>query len=390
MTTLLAVFLLAAAQKKPPPPPPPNTLMEVDKLLETGQAKYQKGDFAGGLVDFNHVLQIDAKSAKALSNRGLCQAGLKQFDKALLDFTKSLEIDPRHTYAFMGRGDVHLARREYEEAIKAYSLAIDSNPLQPASHALRGIAWMMKVEYAQAHPDFDRAIKLLADAKDVPGWFLRGASKHWTHEFAAAEVDLTRAVDGAPRHQQALYYRGRNRILMGKPRDAQSDLRRAVDLDPKDGEAGLALGDAYYFDGSWAEAVKAYRQAAVMDPSVDDVSRLRAWRAQMRAGEKDAAHAELEEWMKKRKMPLPEGDIKGTAEFFLGVNGENFFLAGIDQGDDRHILERRCARYADAGLMKLLVKDDAAAQGFFNKAVETGVKDQLPYAFAAAQLPAKK
>jgi tetratricopeptide (TPR) repeat protein len=389
MTMLMAAILLAAAQKTPPPPPPPNTLIEIDKLMESGQQKLQKGDYAAAMADFNRVLRLDAKNAKAFSHRGLCQAGLKQFDKALPDFAKAIEIDPRHTYAYVGRGDIQFARREYEEAIKEYSKAIEINPLHPTAPALRGLSWMAKGDYVQAHPDLERSLRLLSDAKDAPALSLRGAAKHWTHDLAGAETDLTRALDLAPRLELALFYRGRNRIFLGKPHDAQGDLRRAVDVEPRDGEAWLAFGDAYAFDFAYVEAIKTYRQASVADPTVDGAAHLRLWRAQMRGGQKDQANSELQQWYKEHKPPLPDGDLRQTTEFFLGITSPEVYLAGIDAGADRKTLERRCARDADAGLMRLLANDFAAAEVLFRKSVETDIQDLVPWVFASTQLQKK-
>jgi tetratricopeptide (TPR) repeat protein len=391
MTGVLALVLCLAAQtKKPPPPPPaPPSPVEIDRMMASASEKLFKGDFAGGLVEFNRVLQIDPKNPRAISHRGLCQSGLKQYDKALKDFAAALDLDPRHSFSFLGRGDIHFARREYEEAIKDYTKVLEINPLQPAAHALRGLSWIQKSSYLQAREDLDRAIGFLAQATDAAGLYLRGASKHWAHDWDGAEADLTRAVDLSPRHQQALLTRGRNRILTGKLRDAQSDLRRAVELDPKDGLAGLLLGDAYFLDSQWPEALGAWRKALEGDPSVEDEARLRLWRARALSGEQEAAVQELEDWAKRRKPPLEEGDVQRTKDFFVGRLTQEAFLADVAAGDDRRLLERRCARLTDAGLLRLLAKDAPGAEALFRRALETRVQEQIPYAVAASKLPRK-
>jgi tetratricopeptide (TPR) repeat protein len=361
----------------------------MDRMMTAVQEKLAKGDFAGALVEVNRLLQIDPKNPQAIAHRGLCQSGLKQYDKALKDFAAALDLDPRQIYAFLGRADVHWARREYEEAIKDSTRAIEISPVQPVAHALRGLCWIQKSSFLQARQDLERAIRFLAESKDAQGLFLRGASKHWTHDFEGAEADLSKAVDLAPRHQQALLTRGRNRLLTGKSRDAQSDLRRAVELDPKDGAAGLLLGDACYFESQWPEAAAAWRKALESDPSVEDEARLRIFRARAQAGERDAAIQELQDWVKKRKPPLEEGDVRQTKDFFVGALSQEAFLLDVSQGDDRRLLERRCARLADAGLLRLLSKDAPGAQALFRQALETKVKEQISYAFAASQLPRK-
>ncbi|HLF93513.1 MAG TPA: hypothetical protein VJB14_08625, partial [Planctomycetota bacterium] len=221
-------------------------------------------------------------------------------------------------------------------------------------------------------------------------FFQRGAAKHWIHEFAGAETDLTRAVSIHPANATYLYHRGRNRIFAGKLKEAQDDLKKAVGVDPKDGLIGLTLGDAYYLDGAWFEAIRAYKKAGETDPTVEDAGRLRSWRAQTRAGEKDAAVADLQEWLKKRKAPAEDGEFKRVSSFFAGASTEELFLQGIDGGDGRRILELRCRMYYDAGVKRLIAGDPATAKVYFNKAVETDVKDQIAHAFASAELAPKK
>lgn len=389
MTTLLAAVLFLAAQKKPPPPPPPSSNpLEGDRLLTAGWDKYQKSDYLGAMADFNAVIKIDARLARAYSNRGLCQAALRQFDKAMTDFAKAIELDPRHTYAFVGRGDVHLARRELAEAIEAYAKAIDTNPNHPSAHALQGIAWIESGDYVRAHPDFERAIRLLADAKEATSLYHRGASKFWTHDFEGALADLTKAIDQAPRLQPAYAHRGRTRLSLGKVREGLADLRKAVELDPKDAPVLVLLGDALYLDGSYADAVKTYRRAGEADAALEDAAQLRAWRAQSRAGEKDAAKADLESWVKKRKPRPDEREFKEISEFFLGTRPEELVLGGLDSGDTRRVLERRCERYLEAGIKRLADGDVPTASRYFKKAAETEIKDQISWVVASAELAA--
>jgi tetratricopeptide (TPR) repeat protein len=383
MIAVLAA-LMVLAQKTPPPSP-----LEGDRLIASGQSKYQKGDYTGAMADFNKVLQLDPRSAKALSNRGMCQAGLKQYDKALVDYAKAIDIDPRHTYAFVGRGDICLARRQFEDAITSYAKAIETNPSHASAHVFRGIAWSEKDEYTQAYADFERAVRLLSDAKDGPALFQRGAAKHWTHDFAGAAADFTKSLEFAPRNATTLWYRARTRLFLGKLPEAESDAKGATAMDAKDGGGWITLGDVYYFQGAWADAVKTYQMACKLDPGVEDAARLRAFRAQLHAGDKDAAVADLTEFIKKRKPPLEDRSFRRASDYLLGKTPEEIFLGGLD-GDDRRILEIRCDSYSDAGLKRLMAGDGATAKTYFQRAVETRVKDRISYAVAAAELAEKK
>src|SRR5207245_9864707 len=58
----------------------------------------------------------------------------------------------------------------------------------------------------------------------------------------------------------------------------------------------------------------------------EDLARLRIWRAQTRSGEKDAAIADLDGWIKKRKPRADDREFKPVADFFLGARSEELYL----------------------------------------------------------------
>src|SRR5207245_217115 len=99
----------------------------------------------------------------------------------------------------------------------------------------------------------------------------------------------------------------------------------------------------------------------------EDLARLRIWRAQMRSGEKDAAIADLDGWIKKRKPRADDREFKPVADFFLGARSEELYLSGLDSGDNRRILERRCACYLEAAVKRLAAGDGATALKYFRK-----------------------
>jgi Flp pilus assembly protein TadD len=56
--------------------------------------RLMKGDFKGGLTDYNKALEYDPKDAYSWNNRGIAKRETGDKAGAIADFTKALEIDP--------------------------------------------------------------------------------------------------------------------------------------------------------------------------------------------------------------------------------------------------------------------------------------------------------
>jgi len=66
---------------------------------ERGFVRYQLGDYAGALEDFDAALELDPRSFEALLNRGETYAALEDDARALADFEAAVRLDPQHPQA---------------------------------------------------------------------------------------------------------------------------------------------------------------------------------------------------------------------------------------------------------------------------------------------------
>jgi len=73
--------------------------------FNSGNQKFQNGDFEGALKDYNKAIELNPNYFKAYNNRGILKASeLKKDEEALKDFNKAIEINPDYADAYLGRG----------------------------------------------------------------------------------------------------------------------------------------------------------------------------------------------------------------------------------------------------------------------------------------------
>jgi tetratricopeptide (TPR) repeat protein len=85
-------------------PDPNSPKTNQDALLQSGLSRVEKGDYQGGIRDFNQLLKQDPKNTYAYVGRGLSYFGLEQYQTAKKDFDAALEITPDIAYAHYFRG----------------------------------------------------------------------------------------------------------------------------------------------------------------------------------------------------------------------------------------------------------------------------------------------
>jgi ATP-binding cassette subfamily C protein len=77
---------------------------KIDAYLQRGQQLFNNGDGLGAISDYNQVMELDPKCARALCCRGIARLALQENQKALKDFDTAIEISPSFANAYLWRG----------------------------------------------------------------------------------------------------------------------------------------------------------------------------------------------------------------------------------------------------------------------------------------------
>ena len=148
----------------------------------------------------------------------------------------------------------------------AYRQAVALNPADPELHWRLGVALSQQHRYEEASAAFQEALS-------IDGGYLRAYQGLTSMSIAAGEcedaarwaeqlpIDVSAPLRADVARQVGLCFSGQH-----LPEQAIPHLQRAASLRPESVADLLALGDAYASASRFAEAIRAYRRALVLDP----------------------------------------------------------------------------------------------------------------------------
>ena len=129
-----------------------------------GEAKRQRGDFAGAMADLDLALKLEPKNAFALSRRGEAKRQRGDFAGAFSDLDLALQLDPKNVLARSSRGDVKRGLRHFAGAIADFNVALELDPKDAFALSRRGDAKRRLGDFPGAMADLDLAFKMEPDA----------------------------------------------------------------------------------------------------------------------------------------------------------------------------------------------------------------------------------
>ena len=200
-----------------------------------GKKKLDAKDYAGAIVDFDKVIEIDTEDADAYNNRGLAELRLGEsetasgnakkaqrlYKAAIEDITRSIQIDPEDADAYNNRGLAELrlgesetasgnakkAQRLYKAAIEDITRSIQIDPEDADAYNNRGLA------------KFN-----LGESKSTRGKVKK--VKKTQRFYNAAIVDYTQAVTMNPKYADAYENRAIARCKLGDIESARGDVEK--------------------------------------------------------------------------------------------------------------------------------------------------------------------
>jgi TolA-binding protein len=253
---------------------PPDQVMETT-LLKRALAAYQRRDFASATTDLERLLrQYPASSytSEAAFWLGESRFYSRQYRQALQAYLQVPQSSPRYPDALYGRGWVYYqgsdwlkAAPEFEQVVRGYPEA----PIRPeALYRLGEVQFNLK--------NFDKAIatyqqllreypqeKLAPNARFRIGWVQYKAGNN-----GQAIRDLSALVRDSPTHPiaaDAHYWLGMAYMQEKQLDEARAQFERVVALQPGSelaSQATLRLGDTFYNQGKYVQAIDVYTQGA--------------------------------------------------------------------------------------------------------------------------------
>ena len=108
--------------------------------INRGNAKDDKGDSEGAIVDYTRAIELNPKYAAAYYNLAYTKQAKGDIDGAIADYTRAIELNPKDAVAYNDRGVTRQQKYDFHGAIADFDHAIKLNPKYAAAYANRGNA----------------------------------------------------------------------------------------------------------------------------------------------------------------------------------------------------------------------------------------------------------
>ncbi|HJT65046.1 MAG TPA: tetratricopeptide repeat protein [Pyrinomonadaceae bacterium] len=169
-------------------------------------------------------------------------------------------------------------------------------------------------QYAKASELLRQIIQ--TDAKDFQAWFELANIHFLVKKLEEAENEYLRAIDAHPGFFPALLNLGRLELFQKRYDVAIEVLRQAVKAGPEVADASYFLGEAYLQNKRGSFAVLCFKEALRLDPQGMAEVHLRLALLYDRAGMKDKAALEYQEFLKKK----PDYQDRKKLEQYISAN----------------------------------------------------------------------
>jgi tetratricopeptide (TPR) repeat protein len=269
-----------------------------------GNVYAESGRWADAVIAYNKAVSLNKYDVEAYNNLGIALAERGQYAQAAAAFEKAVKIYPKWAEPYYRLSRVRLAMRDEDEAREAYDKAIRLRPDYATNPPVRFRAAAAKSSTAKNEVTTRdggvlKAMNALnvvgqppAEANASPSNVAsaeppEAAASNPTPAAANATTPATNnapspstvntpapaaspAARPEPMDSRAFYELGVRAGRAGRHAEAVKALRQAVLLDRNNAPAYVALGDAYAATESWPESVDAYEQAARINPDDPD------------------------------------------------------------------------------------------------------------------------
>ena len=237
--------------------------LRADAHVQRSRVQYDQGLYLLAIDSAYFAILEKYDTFDAHFHRARAYLARHEWDKAIRSFDRALQINPKSAEALSGRGYAHGAAGRFDNVIWDQNKAIELDPKLAIAYERRAAARIAKggKDAAKALPDLAKALEL--DPKLAEALCDRSLVAVMTGNLEAAAADAEAAVQAAPKSARAHLQRGLV-AMRAKGKDKEKGLARAaaafdeaIRLDPRMGEAFLARGQmrltAKEYDGALAD-----------------------------------------------------------------------------------------------------------------------------------------
>ncbi|MCA1917455.1 lipopolysaccharide assembly protein LapB, partial [Methanospirillum hungatei] len=180
------------------------------------------------------------------------------------------------------QGNAYFNESKYDEALEAYDKALQLNQNFTSAWIAKGITHQKLGEDELALDTLKTVIEI--DPEDANGWFVFGSLYFELGKYSEAVDAFRNAVRIKPIYSEAWNYLGNSLFIQGLFADAADAYQKTLEIDPehKNARDGINMtqeaihnqakgwkyiGDYLYGEGKFIDALNAYNQSLLYDPT---------------------------------------------------------------------------------------------------------------------------
>ena len=201
---------------------------------ENGNTKFNTGDYAGALMDYNKALALNPKDAMTYYNRGKAKFNLGKIPDAVKDYSRAIKLEPGFISAYDKRGEAEEALGDYAAAVKDFDKKIGFNPRDYEIYYKRAGAKDSLHDYDGAVKDYDKAIEF--NPKYTEAFLSRGLAKCKIGDYKSAIKDFDKTIELSPKDPVPYYNRAHAKESLGDHNGAVNDFNKAIEFSPNQDE----------------------------------------------------------------------------------------------------------------------------------------------------------
>lgn len=276
------------------------------------------------------------------------------------------------------KGCQYQGKGMYKEAIDCYNRAIEQNPGYVEAYLRRGNCYGKLKEFSKAIDDFNKVIEL--NPRHAMAYNNRGAIYSNLGEDSRAMDDYNKTIKLNPRHKLAYYNRGNVYRILKEYSKAMDDYNKAIELYPGCAMAYKNRATIHWINGSFKNVINDYEEAIKIQPD-NKYLQILCYIAKDRVGENEKESLiKFYESHKDGKWPEP------VIEMLLGNITPEKCIESASSNNPKTDREQKCEAYFYIGEFYLINNDKAKAKGFFEKCINTGVKNLFEFGLAKVEL----
>ncbi len=137
-----------------------------------GDAQLAAGNPSSAAIQYQKVIDLDAKSANAWAGLGRANVALRRYDQGLIDFSRALALNPADQLTWIAAGSAYLERNRIDDGVYALTRALNLDEGNRWAWLTIGSVRTRQGKWRDAAYAYSRALGL--DQNDPATWSLVG------------------------------------------------------------------------------------------------------------------------------------------------------------------------------------------------------------------------